>query len=110
LITAGQYLRAQKMRKVFVKQMLTIFDAFDVMITPESVPAGEQTTAPLNPHPPFNDTGFPAMAVPAGFSAVPPGLPLAIQIVGKPFDEETVYAAGYAYESATRWYARHPSL
>ena len=110
LLTAGQYLRAQKMRKVFVKQMLALFEEFDVMITPETVPAGEQTSARLNPHPPFNDTGFPGMAVPAGFSTSPPGLPLSIQIVGKPFDEETVYAAGYAYESQTRWHERHPAL
>jgi aspartyl-tRNA(Asn)/glutamyl-tRNA(Gln) amidotransferase subunit A len=110
LITAGQYLRAQKMRKVFVKQLLTIFSGFDVFITPESAPAGEQSMAKLNPHSPFNDSGFPGMAVPAGFSTEPPGLPLSIQIVGKPFDEEMVYAAGYAYESETRWYEKRPML
>jgi aspartyl-tRNA(Asn)/glutamyl-tRNA(Gln) amidotransferase subunit A len=80
------------------------------MVTPETVPAGEQSRARLNPHPPFNDTGFPGLAVPAGFSTSPPGLPLSIQIVGKPFDEETVYAAGYAYESQTRWHEHHPAL
>ena len=110
LITAGQYLRAQKMRKIFVKQMLEIFKGFDVMITPETVPAGEQSKPRFSPHYPFNDTGFPGMAVPAGFSTSPPGLPLSIQIVGKPFDEETVYAAGYAYESATPWHERRPIL
>jgi aspartyl-tRNA(Asn)/glutamyl-tRNA(Gln) amidotransferase subunit A len=110
LITAGQYLRAQKMRKVFVKQMLTLFRGFDVMITPETVPAGEPSKGPLNPHSPFNDAGFPGMAVPAGFSTAPAGLPLSIQIVGKPFDEETVYAAGHAYESETRWHERRPTL
>jgi aspartyl-tRNA(Asn)/glutamyl-tRNA(Gln) amidotransferase subunit A len=108
LITAGQYLRAQKMRKVFVRQMLGLFDGFDVMITPETVPAGEPNKGPLNPHSPFNDSGFPGMAVPAGFSTSPQGLPLSIQIVGKPFDEETVYAAGYAYETETRWHERKP--
>jgi aspartyl-tRNA(Asn)/glutamyl-tRNA(Gln) amidotransferase subunit A len=110
LITAGQYLRAQKMRKIFVKQMLAIFSAFDILITPESVPAGEQTRAALNPHSPFNDTGFPGMAVPAGFSTSPAGLPLSIQIVGKPFDEETVYAAGYAFEAETRFHEHRPPL
>jgi len=110
LITAGQYLRAQKMRKIFVKQMLAIFSGFDVLITPESVPAGEQTRAVLNPHSPFNDTGFPGMAVPAGFSTSPAGLPLSIQIVGKPFDEETVYAAGFAYETETPWHEKRPTL
>lgn len=80
------------------------------MITPESAPAGEQSMAKLNPHSPFNDSGFPGMAVPAGFSTSPPGLPLSIQIVGKPFDEEMVYAAGYAYESEMRWYEKRPGL
>jgi aspartyl-tRNA(Asn)/glutamyl-tRNA(Gln) amidotransferase subunit A len=110
LITAGQYLRAQKMRKVFLRQMLALFEGFDVMVTPETVPAGEPSKGPLNPHSPFNDTGFPGMAVPAGFSSSPEGLPLSIQIVGKPFDEETVYAVGFAFESETRLYERRPSL
>jgi aspartyl-tRNA(Asn)/glutamyl-tRNA(Gln) amidotransferase subunit A len=110
LITAGQYLRAQKMRKIFVKQMLEIFSGFDLMITPETVPAGERSSGRFSPHSPFNDTGFPGMAVPAGFSTSPAGLPLSIQIVGKPFDEETVYAAGHAYESATPWHERRPTL
>lgn len=110
LITAGQYLRAQKMRKVFTKQMLAVFSGFDAMITPETVPAGEPSKGRLSPHSLFNDCGFPGMAVPAGFSTSPPGLPLSIQIVGKPFQEETVYAAGYAYESETRWHERRPPL
>jgi aspartyl-tRNA(Asn)/glutamyl-tRNA(Gln) amidotransferase subunit A len=110
LITAGQYLRAQKMRKVFAKQMLAVFSAFDVMVTPETVPAGEQSKSRFSPHSPFNDCGFPGMAVPAGFSTSPPGLPLSIQIVGKPFDEETVYAAGFAYESQTSWHEMRPTL
>jgi aspartyl-tRNA(Asn)/glutamyl-tRNA(Gln) amidotransferase subunit A len=110
LITAGQYLRAQKMRKIFAKQMLALFSGFDVMLTPETVPAGEQSMGPLNPHSPFNDCGFPGMAVPAGVSTSPPGLPLSIQIVGKPFEEETVYAVGYAYELQTRWHQQRPTL
>jgi aspartyl-tRNA(Asn)/glutamyl-tRNA(Gln) amidotransferase subunit A len=110
LITAGQYLRAQKMRKVFIKQMLALFRDFDLMVTPEKVPSGEQSKARLNPHSPFNDCGFPGMAVPAGFSTSPPGLPLSIQIVGKPFAEEMVYAAGYAYEQQMQWHLRRPSL
>jgi aspartyl-tRNA(Asn)/glutamyl-tRNA(Gln) amidotransferase subunit A len=47
LITAGQYLRAQKMRKVFTKQMLAVFSGLDVMITPETVPAGEPSKGQL---------------------------------------------------------------
>ena len=109
LVTAVQYLRAQKMRKIFLKQMLETFANIDLMITPESVPAGEEAHPKLNPHSPFNDSGFPGMAVPAGFSTSPPGLPLSVQLVGKPYDEETVYAAGFAYESETPWHERRPT-
>jgi aspartyl-tRNA(Asn)/glutamyl-tRNA(Gln) amidotransferase subunit A len=110
LITAVQYLRAQKMRRIFLRQMLETFSSLDLLVTPETVPAGEQSRAKLNPHYPFNDSGFPGMAVPAGFSTSPPGLPLSVQLVGKPYDEETVYAAGFAYESETRWDERKPTL
>jgi aspartyl-tRNA(Asn)/glutamyl-tRNA(Gln) amidotransferase subunit A len=110
LLTAGQYLRAQKMRKIFVKQMLGVFAGIDVMMTPETTPAGEPNKAALNPHSPFNDSGFPGLVVPAGFSTSPERLPLSIQIVGKPFAEETVYAAGHAYETATRWHEQRPAI
>jgi hypothetical protein len=88
------------MRKIFVKQMLEIFKGFDVMITPETVPAGASRAWHGSArYYPFNDTGFPGMAVPAGFSTSPPGLPLSIQIVGKPFDEESVSTRqGMRYE------------
>jgi aspartyl-tRNA(Asn)/glutamyl-tRNA(Gln) amidotransferase subunit A len=46
--------------------------------------------------------------VPAGFSKT--DLPLSIQIVGKPFDEATVYRVAQAYEAATTWVGRHPPL
>jgi aspartyl-tRNA(Asn)/glutamyl-tRNA(Gln) amidotransferase subunit A len=110
LITAVQYLRAQKLRKIFLREMFETFNNFDLMLTPETVPAGEESRARFSPHSPFNDCGFPGMAVPAGFSTSPSGLPLSVQLVGKPYDEETVYAAGFAYESETRWYERKPTL
>ncbi len=56
----------------------------------------------------FNLTGFPALALPCGFSSS--GLPLGFQIAGKPFDEATVFQAGYAYEQSTPWHTRHPAL
>ena len=46
--------------------------------------------------------------MPVGFSKA--GLPLAMQIVGKPFTEALVYRVAQAYEQATRWDARHPAL
>ena len=57
---------------------------------------------------PFNQTGLPALSVCCGFS--PSGLPIGMQIVGKPFDEETVLRVGHAYERAAGWYKRTPDL
>ena len=57
---------------------------------------------------PFNVTGSPAMSVCCGYS--PAGLPLAFQLVGKPFDEATVLRAAHAYEKATPWRSVRPQL
>jgi aspartyl-tRNA(Asn)/glutamyl-tRNA(Gln) amidotransferase subunit A len=46
--------------------------------------------------------------VPCGFS--PTGLPLSLQIAGRPFEEALVLRAGHAYQQATDWHTRHPSL
>ncbi len=55
---------------------------------------------------PFNVTGHPALALPIGFSAQ--GLPLGMQIVGRPFDEPTVLRIGAAYEARAGWHAATP--
>ena len=57
---------------------------------------------------PFNQTGLPALSVCCGFS--PAGLPIGMQIVGRPFDEETVLRVGHAYERAAGWYKRTPEF
>jgi len=57
---------------------------------------------------PFNATHLPALSVPCGFSRE--GLPIGLQIAGRPFDEATVLAVGHAYERATEWHTRRPSL
>jgi aspartyl-tRNA(Asn)/glutamyl-tRNA(Gln) amidotransferase subunit A len=57
---------------------------------------------------PFNFTGHPACALPCGFT--PAGLPIGLQIVGRPFDEATVLRAADAYQRATDWHTRRPPL
>jgi aspartyl-tRNA(Asn)/glutamyl-tRNA(Gln) amidotransferase subunit A len=57
---------------------------------------------------PFNLTGLPAMSVPCGFTSS--GLPIGLQIAGKPFDEATVLRVAHAYEQQTDWHRRHPPL
>jgi aspartyl-tRNA(Asn)/glutamyl-tRNA(Gln) amidotransferase subunit A len=53
-------------------------------------------------------SGLPAASIPCGFA--PNGLPIGLQIVGKPFDEETVLKVGYAFESATDYHLKRPRL
>jgi aspartyl-tRNA(Asn)/glutamyl-tRNA(Gln) amidotransferase subunit A len=50
------------------------------------------------------------MAVPAGFSTSPAGLPVGIQIAAKPFEEEIIYRVAHAYEAETDWHQRRPQL
>jgi len=57
---------------------------------------------------PFSLANVPAMSVPTGFTEG--GLPMSIQIVAKPFDEEMMYRIGHAYEQATPWHTMHPDL
>jgi aspartyl-tRNA(Asn)/glutamyl-tRNA(Gln) amidotransferase subunit A len=57
---------------------------------------------------PFSLTGSPALSVCAGFTAS--GLPLSVQIAGRPFDDAKVLRVGHAYERATPWRDRRPSL
>jgi aspartyl-tRNA(Asn)/glutamyl-tRNA(Gln) amidotransferase subunit A len=57
---------------------------------------------------PFNVAGTPAMSVPCGFSSG--GLPIGMQIVGRPFDEWSVFKVAHAYEQATDWRLRRPAL
>jgi aspartyl-tRNA(Asn)/glutamyl-tRNA(Gln) amidotransferase subunit A len=57
---------------------------------------------------PFNMAGLPAASIPCGFD--PSGLPIGLQIVGKPFDEETVLKLAHAFERATDYHLRRPRL
>jgi Asp-tRNA(Asn)/Glu-tRNA(Gln) amidotransferase A subunit family amidase len=57
---------------------------------------------------PFNIAGLPVLALPCGFDA--DGLPISMQLAGRPFDEATVLRAGWAYEQATDWHTRRPSV
>ena len=57
---------------------------------------------------PFNTLGLPALTVPCGFSS--DGRPLALQIVGRAFDEATTLRLGHAYQQATAWHLEGPRL
>jgi aspartyl-tRNA(Asn)/glutamyl-tRNA(Gln) amidotransferase subunit A len=111
LVTAVQYLRAQKVRARFVQDLGALFRTFDVFLTPGMpAPAGESIDVKQPFRRMFNACGFPALVLPMGFSISPPGLPLGLQIAAKPFDEEVIYAVAQAFEAASDWHARRPSL
>ena len=55
-----------------------------------------------------NLAGLPGLVVPCGFDTA--GLPIGLQVIGRPFDEETVLRVGAAYERATEWHRRRPGI
>ena len=98
-----------------IAEMAPIYERYDLLLTLGPGPAprldSHQTInfwrrASLTT--PFNVLGGPAVSQCIGFS--PDGFPLAMQIVGRPFDEATVLRAAQAYETATSWRARRPLL
>jgi aspartyl-tRNA(Asn)/glutamyl-tRNA(Gln) amidotransferase subunit A len=111
------YLKAQKVRILIRREFEAAFQRFDALITPTSptVPfkIGEKAADPVQMYLsdvctlPINIAGVPALSVPAGFAE---GLPVGMQIIGKPFSEEMLFRIGYAYEQATDWSKRRPSL
>jgi aspartyl-tRNA(Asn)/glutamyl-tRNA(Gln) amidotransferase subunit A len=95
--------------------MAALYAKYDVLITAAPGPAprlDSWRTISFWQKPsvttPFNVTGGPALVQCIGFT--PDGLPLSMQIVGRPFDDATVLRVAHAYEAATPWRSRRPSL
>lgn len=115
-LTAADYVNATRIRRKLVDRFHAAIADVDAVVTVSSMePAcridddrmiertyGRQARAP------FNLTGSPAMSVPTGFSSS--GMPLSMQIVGKPFQEAMIYRVAHAYERATAWTKRRPAL
>ncbi len=111
------YLKAQRVRTLIRQEFDRAFEQVDALITPTSpsVPfeIGEKAADPLQMYLsdvctiPVNIAGLPAVSIPAGFCD---GLPVGMQIIGKPFSEETILKIAYAFQQATDWHKRHPSL
>jgi aspartyl-tRNA(Asn)/glutamyl-tRNA(Gln) amidotransferase subunit A len=111
LLTAVQYLRAQQFRRVFVQQCLEMYSAFDFFLSPAMpAPADEPANPRVTFRSEYNLNGFPAISIPCGFSTSPQGLPIGLQISALPFRDAEILAFAHAYESATDWHRRKPSL
>lgn len=117
-VSGADYVQAQRVRRVSQRRIHALFDEVDLIICPTSTagaPAladmlGEaRTRAMAHWHVTYWSTlGLPVLALPIGFDMG--GLPLGIQLIGKPFDEQTVLRAGYAYQNVTDWHLRLPPL
>ena len=111
------YLKAQKVRTLINREFGDAFAKYDVLVTPTSptVPfrIGERIDDPMQMYLsdvctlPINIAGIPGITVPAGFVD---GLPVGMQILGKPFSEEMVLRVAFAYEQATEWGKRQPPV
>ena len=115
LFTAEDYVRASRERRTIMGEMRELYRRYDLFLTANSSAAPRLDKHDVlsfwkqpNLTSPFNCTGGPALAVLCGFTQA--GLPLSMQIAGRPFDDARILAAGHAYEQASGWSKQHPHL
>lgn len=120
-LSAGAYdaffKKAAKIRTLLIEDFNKVFEKYDVIVGPTAPTVayglGEEVDDPTAMYLadvltiPVNLAGLPGLSVNAGFVD---GLPVGLQIIGKPFDEETVYQTGYAYEQASHLFDQHPDI
>jgi len=115
-IPAVDYVRAQQARTLLCREFADAMRGLDAVVTLSSLDLpcridDAETIAKTYERQcrlPFNVTGSPAIAVPTGFTAA--GMPTAMQIAGRWFDDAMVYRVAHAYCEATRWCDRHPEV
>ena len=123
LTPATDYIKAQRARTVYNARMAEAFQRFDALIAP-TCPVGapklgertmrvgdveEPTLALLSRLTrPFNVSGVPTVSLPCGFTSY--GVPIGLQIAGRPFEDAAVLRIAHAYEQATEWHKRRPPI
>ncbi|WHZ20960.1 MAG: Asp-tRNA(Asn)/Glu-tRNA(Gln) amidotransferase GatCAB subunit A [Nitrospira sp.] len=112
------YGKAQAVRTLIRREFETAFQAVDLIVTPVTPTTafkfGEKSQDPLQMY--LSDiytisanlAGLPAIALPCGFSKA--GLPIGLQLIGRPFEEETLLRGAHAYEQATNWRKKRPQV
>lgn len=115
--SAADVVQAQRVRRVGVKAVARLLDEVDVVISPTAT-AGAMTfaqvetmwdgPASMNMTGYWNGCGNPSMAVPFGFTQI--GLPLSVEIAGKPYDEASVLKVGHAFQQETDFHLRQAPM
>ena len=123
-ITALDYLKAMRIRRLIQQEFRKLLTGIDVLITPCRTGVAPKISLPLDtpgatPAPPDrapgmrslvpagNLAGLPALSLPCGFME---GLPLALQLVSRPFTENLILSLGMAYQKATDFHRQHPKV
>lgn len=121
--SAGEYLQAVSQMQIVARRIVAFFERVDVLILPiylhPTIRVGEWANLSpeetfqkiinwVAPCPPFNASGQPAIALPTGFDSN--GLPIGIQLVGRPADEATIIALAAQLEAVKPWNQQRPAF
>jgi amidase len=126
-VSSGQYLQAVAQMQIVARRLVAFFDTYDVLVLPVYLhpPIAIGQWADLSPEailqnvinwvapcPPFNATGQPAIALPIDFNAsnIQEGLPVGVQIIGRPGAESTLLALAAQIEAAKPWGQQRPAI
>ncbi len=120
-VLAADYIDAMRVRRLLQEAFARIFSDVDVILAPSRHSPATRIDEPLDPlwrpagspkrsnaelTPAGNLAGLPGISLPCGFSTT--GLPVAVQLVGRPFEEATLIDLGRAYQRITDWHRRVP--
>lgn len=110
--------QAAKIRTMIINDFKAVFKDYDLIIAPTTPTTafkiGEEISDPVTMYMndtltiPVNMAGLPGMSIPVGFDEN--NLPIGMQLIGKPFDESTIYRAGFAFEKNTDYHTKTPKL
>ena len=110
------YKRAQQVRTLIRRDFDRVFETFDVLLTPTAPTPAFKIGEKADPMEmkladictiPVNMAGLPGLSIPCGFVG---GMPVGMQLIGKPFDELTLFRVASAYEESTEWHRERPPL